>query len=156
MRGPSPHLSVDRVRIFAWTKSAFWCGSVNHATSPKLYRSYYPHRSRELVSPVCGIFFFKFVHVLLTEDKLNKRTRERMNTRVVTDPFHHNNHKSCCESFKSTEYLYLNHVTYEACEQFYSKLIHARVALIDLEHFMQAVSIFFAYNNNRAHIDIME
>ena len=24
--------------------------------SPKLYRSYYPHRSRELVSPVCGIF----------------------------------------------------------------------------------------------------
>ena len=28
----------------------------NHATSPKLYRSYYPHRSRELVSPVCGIF----------------------------------------------------------------------------------------------------
>ena len=29
----------------------------NHAaTSSKLYRSYYPHRSRELVSPVCGIF----------------------------------------------------------------------------------------------------
>ena len=51
-----PHLSVNRVRISAWTKSAFWCGSVNHATSPKLYRSHYPHRSRELVSPVCGIF----------------------------------------------------------------------------------------------------
>ena len=60
MRGPSPHLSVDRVRIFAWTKSAFWCGSVNHATSTKFYRSYYPHRSRELVSPICRIFFLKF------------------------------------------------------------------------------------------------
>ena len=24
---------------------------------PKLYRSSYPHRARELVSPVCGIFF---------------------------------------------------------------------------------------------------
>ena len=28
----------------------------NYATSPKLYRSSYPLRSRELVSPVCGIF----------------------------------------------------------------------------------------------------
>ena len=26
-------------------------------TSSHLYLSYYPHRSRELVSPVCGIFF---------------------------------------------------------------------------------------------------
>ena len=25
---------------------------------PNLYRSYYLHRSRQLVSPVCGIFFF--------------------------------------------------------------------------------------------------
>ena len=47
---------VNRVSIFAWTKSAFQCGLVNHATFPKLYWSYYPHRSRELVSPVCGIF----------------------------------------------------------------------------------------------------
>ena len=29
---------------------------INHATSSNLYWSYYPHRSRELVSPVCGIF----------------------------------------------------------------------------------------------------
>ena len=63
MRGPSPHLSVDRVRIFAWTKSAFRCGSVNHATSPKLYRSYYPHRSRELVSPYAGFFYYVNVFV---------------------------------------------------------------------------------------------
>ena len=29
---------------------------INHATSPKLYRSYDPHRSRDSLSPVCGIF----------------------------------------------------------------------------------------------------
>ena len=29
---------------------------INHTTSSNLYRFYYPHRSRELVSPVCGIF----------------------------------------------------------------------------------------------------
>ena len=29
---------------------------INHKTSSNLYWSYYPHRSRELVSPVCGIF----------------------------------------------------------------------------------------------------
>ena len=31
--------------------------SINHATSPKLYRSYYPHQLRDSLSPVCGIFF---------------------------------------------------------------------------------------------------
>ena len=33
---------------------------INHATSSNLYQSYYLHRSRDLVSPVCGIFFFVF------------------------------------------------------------------------------------------------
>ena len=33
---------------------------INHATSPKLYRSYYPHRSRDSLSPVCGIFSSSF------------------------------------------------------------------------------------------------
>ena len=36
-------------------------GVINHATSSNLYRSYYPHRSRELVSPVCGIFLISFL-----------------------------------------------------------------------------------------------
>ena len=31
---------------------------INHATSSNLNQSYYPHRSRELVSPVCGFFSF--------------------------------------------------------------------------------------------------
>ena len=38
-------------------KKKFKKNNLNHATSPKLYRSYYPHWSRELLSPVCGIFF---------------------------------------------------------------------------------------------------
>ena len=29
---------------------------INHANSPKLYRFYNPYRSRDLMSPVCGIF----------------------------------------------------------------------------------------------------
>ena len=33
---------------------------MNHAPSPKLYWSYDPHRLRELVSPVCGIFINLF------------------------------------------------------------------------------------------------
>ena len=32
-----------------------------NATSPKLHRSYYPHRSRDSVSPVCGIFYFNIL-----------------------------------------------------------------------------------------------
>ena len=65
---PSQHFYVDWVPTLAWTESAFSrgpsplfrCGLVNHATSPKLYRSYYPHWLRELVSPICGIFCNSF------------------------------------------------------------------------------------------------
>ena len=34
----------------------FFLKKINHGSSSNLYRSYHPHRSRELVSPVCGIF----------------------------------------------------------------------------------------------------
>ena len=36
---------------------------INHATSPKLYRSYYPHRLRDSLSPVCGIFLVVIAEV---------------------------------------------------------------------------------------------
>ena len=39
---------------------------MNHATSPKLYRSYNPHRSRDSVSPVCGIFSLVMASQTLT------------------------------------------------------------------------------------------
>ena len=60
---PSQHFGVDQVPTLEWTESEFLrgpsplFGAVNHKTSPKLYRFYYPHRLRELVSPMCGIFF---------------------------------------------------------------------------------------------------
>ena len=34
---------------------------IHRATFPKLYRSYYPHRSRDSVSPICGIFLVSFL-----------------------------------------------------------------------------------------------
>ena len=40
---------------------------INRATSSNLYWFYYPHRSRELVSPVCRIFFYN-MKCLLQED----------------------------------------------------------------------------------------
>ena len=42
---------------------------INHATSSNLNLSYYPHRSREFVSPVCGIFLVGAVTCLLGEVK---------------------------------------------------------------------------------------
>ena len=38
----------------------------NHATTQKLCRSYYPHRSRDSLSPVCRIFFFFFSSQFIT------------------------------------------------------------------------------------------
>ena len=51
--------------FFVWEKSRnpstlfsfFLFLEINYATSLKLYQSYYPHRSRDSLSPVCRIFF---------------------------------------------------------------------------------------------------
>ena len=66
-RGPDPGLSsavksgrqerTPKVAVKSGTQK--WRPKVDPnsgATSPKLYRSYYPHRSRDSMSPVCGIF----------------------------------------------------------------------------------------------------
>ena len=50
--------SSNKFYIYIFFFSFFF--QINHATSPKLYRSYDPHRSRDLMSPVCGIFFYKY------------------------------------------------------------------------------------------------
>ena len=42
----------------------------NHATSPKCYRSYYPHWSRYSVSPVCGISVNCFICRLYMSEKM--------------------------------------------------------------------------------------
>ena len=44
---------------------------INHATSTKLYWSYYLHRSRDFFSPVCWIFFMILVEVCITFWNLN-------------------------------------------------------------------------------------
>ena len=51
---PDAH-SIDPLRSFnpATYKSFF---KINHETSPKLHGSYYPHRSRDSLSPVCRTF----------------------------------------------------------------------------------------------------
>ena len=36
------------------------------------YRCYYPHRSRELVSPVCGIFSYKEVELIMGDSVINE------------------------------------------------------------------------------------
>ena len=52
-----PRMEPSRGRVDASTAPFFsFFFLINHATSRNLYWSYYPHRSRELVSPVCGIF----------------------------------------------------------------------------------------------------
>ena len=38
--------------------------------SPKLYWPYYPHRSRDSLSPVCGIFFKQITPPLKEEEKI--------------------------------------------------------------------------------------
>ena len=48
-----PRVEPSRRRVDTSTAPFFL---LLHTTSRNLYRSYYPHRSRELMSPVCGIF----------------------------------------------------------------------------------------------------
>ena len=47
-----PKKVLDSPQIFL--TAIFFCLQINHATSSNWYRFYYPHRSRELVSPVCS------------------------------------------------------------------------------------------------------
>ena len=42
----------------------------NQPTSSNLHWSYYPHRSRDFVSPVCGIFYFMILKTIFTKVEL--------------------------------------------------------------------------------------
>ena len=54
-----------RVSVDVWTRGRvnrpIFFFFINQANSPKLYWSYNPHRSRDSMSPVCGIFFWEVV-----------------------------------------------------------------------------------------------
>ena len=78
-KGTKSHTDGHRDSMKDLAKGRFF---ENLATSPKLYRSYYPHRLRELVSPVCGIFLFKtckyFAHAPLYKIKyMSKGSRTK-------------------------------------------------------------------------------
>ena len=47
----------------------------NYATSSNLYWSYYSHRSRELVSPVCGIFKMVLLYEIITYNIVCRKPR---------------------------------------------------------------------------------
>ena len=61
-------VGVSRMRDFFLIYIFFY-----HATSPKSYGSYYPHRSRDSFSPVCGIFVV--VLFLLPESYLKEKIK---------------------------------------------------------------------------------
>ena len=52
-------------RVDASTAHIFFSFFINHGTSRNLYWSYYSHLSRELVSPVCGIFLAHIFNIYL-------------------------------------------------------------------------------------------
>ena len=56
---------------------------INHATSSNLYWSYYPHRAREVVSPVCGIFLVQFTAVPPTTVKSRIKVDKTMLTAAI-------------------------------------------------------------------------
>ena len=58
-------LSASVERCFFSRMQDFFL-KINHATSSNLYRFFYPHRLRELVSPVCGIFFSLLLFSVIT------------------------------------------------------------------------------------------
>ena len=58
------HCIGATIRIGREIRCLPYAGFFYHAISSNLYRSYHPHRLRELVSPVCGIFWPKNLKVL--------------------------------------------------------------------------------------------
>ena len=85
-----PRVEPSHGREDEWTRQPphfflFFFLKINHATSQKLYRSYYPHRSRELVSPVCGIFFDKSRNLSKIVSVLLSASVERFNVSRMRD-----------------------------------------------------------------------
>ena len=61
-KNPTP-LKKERKKKFKQPLKHFFL-QINHATSPKLYWSCYPHPLRDSLSPVCAIFLFVSVCLL--------------------------------------------------------------------------------------------
>ena len=80
---------------------------------------------------------------------LNRETKRFMKLQITTDKFHEVNHKTCCDSFKSSEYAALSNCNTQACEQTNSKLryISSSCTYMNPALFMRAITLYLGYQN---------
>lgn len=80
---------------------------------------------------------------------LNRETHRFMELPITIDKFHQNNHTSCGESFKSSEYLSLKNANTQACEQTNAKLrrIASSCTFMNPDMFMRSLSLYLGYQN---------
>ena len=85
----------------------------------------------------------------LKEYAFNREPKRFMSTRVTSDRFHENNHKTCSSSFKTSSYPSLRSANSEACEQFNSVLrrISSSTTYMQQSLFMRAITLFIADQN---------
>ena len=85
----------------------------------------------------------------LKEYAFNREPKRFMSTRVTSDRFHENNHKTCSSSFKTSSYPSLRSANSEACEQFNSVLrrISSSTTYMQQSLFMRAITLFIADPN---------
>ena len=80
---------------------------------------------------------------------LNRETHRFMELPITIDKFHQNNHTSCGESFKSSEYLSLKNANTQAWEQTNAKLrrIASSCTFMNPDLFMRSLSLYLGYQN---------
>ena len=85
----------------------------------------------------------------LKEYAFNREPKRFMSTRVTSDRFHENNHKTCSSSFKTSSYPSLRNANSEACEQFNSVLRRISSSTTFMQQFviMRAITLFIANQN---------
>ena len=76
----------------------------------------------------------------------NRELRRFMQITISTDRFHEVNHKSCSNSFKTSEYLHLENIDSEACEQTNSALrrITSSTTFMSPSMYMRSLTLFMA------------
>ena len=72
-----------------------------------------------------------------------------MKIQITTDKFHQDNHTTCADSFKSTEYTSLSDCNTEACEQTNRTLrrISSSSTKMNTALFLRSISLFLGYHN---------
>ena len=83
---------------------------------------------------------------LAKEYGYNRELRRFMSLTITTDRFHQCNHKSCSDSFRSTEYSSLENINTEACEQTNSALrrVSSSTTYMSPIMYMRSLTLFLA------------